>query len=98
MPLTMSKLKILGIMVQELEKDGSYRKGALYVSQKLDLQKEAIQAMMNEMLIEGYLERKETPPGAKYFPLRLTAKANGERNRLFHEMFSDIKSILLKKN
>lgn len=98
MPLTMSKLKILGIMVQELEKDGAYRKGAIYIAQKMDLQKEAIQALMNEMLIEGYIERKATELGAKHFPLRLTAKANGERNRLFHEMFSDIKSILLKKN
>lgn len=91
------ELRILGHIVRNRQKGGWFHQGSLYLSQVVNLPKEEVQEILQNLINRNFLETGPPGEGARTIPLRLTEHANSRRIKLFYEMFPDIRNALLTK-
>lgn len=91
------KLEIMGVIQQEKEKGGWFKKGAVHIGAQIGLTKEETQDNLRQLIHDKYLEQGQCEPGMKHIPVRLTQQALAERVHIFRRLFPDIKSVLFSK-
>lgn len=97
MKLTVTKLRVLGVISKNREDAGWCHKGSQHLSNELRMTQPEVQEHMRELLHDGYLQKQTGQTETFVVSVRLTEKAHAERIRLFNECFADIKSMLLSK-